>query len=134
MTATPQTCLLTSVGLHSVAVLFFFVSTAFIPAPSPNLSSPVLEIVSDSVRLTDGLTVGGPETPPSNPAAGTPPTAQQEPRFLEDPVLQAGERMLDDAAAQPHGRGCGTFMHALQGRFVQMARYQAPRLLRTAGF
>ncbi|MSU32486.1 MAG: TonB family protein [Pedosphaera sp.] len=73
MTATPQTCLITSVGLHAVAVLFFVVSTAFIPAPSPNLSSPVLEIVSDSVRLTDGLTAGGPETPPSNPTSGTPP-------------------------------------------------------------
>ena len=89
MTATPQTCLLTSVGLHSVAVLFFFVSTAFIPAPSPNLSSPVLEIVSDSVRLTDGLTVGGPETPPSNPAAGTPPTAQPS---APVPPLRQGTR------------------------------------------
>ena len=89
MTATPQTCLLTSVGLHSVAVLFFFVSTAFIPAPSPNLSSPVLEIVSDSVRLTDGLTVGGPETPPSNPATGTPPTV---PPSAPVPPLRQGTR------------------------------------------
>ena len=62
--------------------------------------------------------------------AGTPPTAEQEARLLEDPVRQASQGMLSDAAGPPHGPACGTFMHALQGRFMQMACHQPSRLLR----
>jgi hypothetical protein len=57
----------------------------------------------------------------------------KEPRFLEDPVLQADKGVLEDTAPQPHQLGRCARVLALQHRLVQVPRDEVLRTGRAAG-
>ena len=65
--------LLTSVGIHAAAAGLLVFAPALSSRTAPDVPSPVLEILPDNLRLTDGNTLGG-----GNPEA-RPPKAQQPP-------------------------------------------------------
>ena len=73
MTASTPNCLMASAGIHAAAVLFFLVSPVLLNHPRPDFSSPELTIESDSIRLTDGNSVGGGD-PDARPPQARPPT------------------------------------------------------------
>ncbi len=84
--------LLTSVGIHAAAVGVLLFAPALSSHTVQDAPSPVLEIIPDNLRLTDGNTLGGgnpdaqppkssaqPPTPPAPPAPAPPETPQPEP-------------------------------------------------------
>jgi TonB family protein len=74
--------LLTSVGIHAAAVGLLVFAPALSSRTAPDVPSPVLEILPDNLRLTDGNTIGG-----GNPEA-RPPKAQQPPAPSQPPVQE----------------------------------------------
>jgi len=77
LTANSQTCTLASAGIHATAVLLFLFAPALIPHPPLDPGSPVLEIESDRIRLTDGTTIGG-GNPDAHPPTQPPPKANSQ--------------------------------------------------------
>ena len=84
--------LLTSVGIHAAAVGVLLFAPALSSHTVQDAPSPVLEIIPDNLRLTDGNTLGGgnpdaqppkssaqPPAPPAPPAPAPPETPQPEP-------------------------------------------------------
>ena len=84
--------LLTSVGIHAAAVGVLLFAPALSSHTVQDAPSPVLEIIPDNLRLTDGNTLGGgnpdaqppkssaqPPAPPAPPAPPPPETPQPEP-------------------------------------------------------
>lgn len=84
--------LLTSVGIHAAAVGALLFAPALSSHTVQDAPSPVLEIIPDNLRLTDGNTFGGgnpdaqppkssaqPPAPPAPPAPTPPETPQPEP-------------------------------------------------------
>lgn len=84
--------LLTSVGIHAAAVGALLFAPALSSHTVQDAPSPVLEIIPDNLRLTDGNTLGGgnpdaqppkssaqPPAPPAPPAPTPPETPQPEP-------------------------------------------------------
>ncbi|MFM8878529.1 MAG: hypothetical protein ACKOKG_05245, partial [Verrucomicrobiota bacterium] len=63
--------LLTSLGIHAAAVGLLVFAPTLSSRTAQDVPSPVLEILPDNLRLTDGNTIGG-----GNPEA-QPPKAQQ---------------------------------------------------------
>ena len=84
--------LLTSVGIHAAAVGVLLFAPALSSHTVQDAPSPVLEIIPDNLRLTDGNTLGGgnpdaqppkssaqPPAPPAPPAPAPPEPPQPEP-------------------------------------------------------
>lgn len=83
---------LTSVGIHAAAVGVLLFAPALSSHIVQDVPSPILEIIPDNLRLTDGNTIGGgnpdaqppkssaqPPAPPAPPAPAPPETPQPEP-------------------------------------------------------
>jgi TonB family protein len=83
---------MTSVGIHAAAVGVLLFAPALSSHTVQDAPSPVLEIIPDNLRLTDGNTLGGgnpdaqppkssaqPPAPPAPPAPAPPETPQPEP-------------------------------------------------------
>jgi len=97
--------LLTSVGIHAAAVGLLVFAPALSSRTVPDVPSPVLEILPDNLRLTDGNTIGGgnPEArPPKGGAQQTspqPPPPQPEPPKAELPKVEPPK--ADPPKAEP---------------------------------
>ena len=74
--------LLTSLGIHAAAVGLLVFAPALSSRTAHDVPSPVLEILPDNLRLTDGNTIGG-----GNPEA-QPPKAQQPPAPPQPPAQE----------------------------------------------
>ena len=66
--------LLTAVGIHAAAVGVLLFAPALSSHTVQDVPSPILEIIPDNLRLTDGNTIGG-----GNPDAQTPKSSAQPP-------------------------------------------------------
>ncbi len=78
--------LLTSVGIHAAAVGVLLFAPALSSHTAQDVPSPILEIIPDNLRLTDGNTLGGgnpdaqpPKSSPQPPAPAPPEPPQPEP-------------------------------------------------------
>ena len=88
--------LLTSVGIHAAAVGVLLFAPALSSHTAQDVPSPILEIIPDNLRLTDGNTLGGgnpdaqpPKSSPQPPAPSVPPApAPPEPPQPEPPKTQ----------------------------------------------
>lgn len=85
--------LLTSVGIHAAAVGVLLFAPALSSHTAQDVPSPILEIIPDNLRLTDGNTIGGgnpdaqpPKSSPQPSAPTTPPPP--EPPQPEPPKTQ----------------------------------------------
>ena len=74
--------LLTSLGIHAAAVGLLVFAPALSSRTVQDQPSPVLEILPDNLRLTDGNTVGG-GNPEARPPKGGPQQASPEPPKAE---------------------------------------------------
>lgn len=70
--------LLTSVGIHAAAVGLLVFAPALSSRTVPDVPSPVLEILPDTLRLTDGNTLGG-GNPEARPPKGGPQQSSPQP-------------------------------------------------------
>lgn len=85
--------LLTSVGIHAAAVGLLIFAPALSSRTVQDTPSPILEIIPDNLRLTDGNTIGGgnpnAQPPKSGPQPPTPPVqTPPEPPQPEPPKTQ----------------------------------------------
>lgn len=71
---------MTSVGIHAAAVGLLVFAPALSSRTVPDAPSPILEIIPDNLRLTDGNTIGGgnPEAQPPKANVQPPGTPPQE--------------------------------------------------------
>ncbi len=85
--------LLTSVGIHAAAVAVLLFAPALSSHSVQDAPSPILEIIPDNLRLTDGNTIGGgnpdAQPPKSSPQPSAPPAPPPpEPPQPEPPKTQ----------------------------------------------
>lgn len=89
---------MTSVGIHAAAVGLLVFAPALSSRTVQDAPSPILEIIPDNLRLTDGNTIGGgnPEAqppkanpqPPGPPPSTPPPTSPPTPPPVEPPKAE----------------------------------------------
>jgi len=90
--------LLTSVGIHAAAVGLLVFAPALSSRTVHDAPSPILEIIPDNLRLTDGNTIGGGnpdaqppkanQQPPGPPPSVTPPTPPPKTPPVETPKTE----------------------------------------------
>jgi TonB family protein len=77
--------LLTSVGIHAAAVGLLVFAPALSSRTVQDTPSPILEIIPDNLRLTDGNTIGGGNPEAQPPKGGPQPPANPQPPAQEPP-------------------------------------------------
>jgi TonB family protein len=83
MNATTPNCLLASTAIHAAAFAFLLLAPLILPnSPKVTDSSPVLEIIPDDLKLTDGTTVGG-GNPEVKQAPAPAPTRTESPKNVQ---------------------------------------------------
>jgi len=77
--------LLTSVGVHAAAVGLLLFAPVLSSRTVQDTPSPILEIIPDNLRLTDGNTIGGGNPLAQPPKGGPQPSAPPQPPVQEPP-------------------------------------------------
>ncbi len=77
--------LLTSVGVHAAAVGLLLFAPVLSSRTVQDTPSPILEIIPDNLRLTDGNTIGGGNPNAQPPKGGPQPSAPPQPPVQEPP-------------------------------------------------
>lgn len=77
--------LLTSVGIHAAALGLLVFAPALSSRTAHDVPSPVLEILPDNLRLTDGNTIGGGNPLAQPPKGGPQPASPSQPPVQEPP-------------------------------------------------
>jgi len=77
--------LLTSVGVHAAAVGLLLFAPVLSSRTVQDTPSPILEIIPDNLRLTDGNTIGGGNPNAQPPKGGPQPSAPPQPPVPEPP-------------------------------------------------
>jgi len=77
--------LLTSVGVHAAAVGLLLFAPVLSSRTVQDTPSPILEIIPDNLRLTDGNTIGGGNPNAQPPKGGPQPSDPPQPPVPEPP-------------------------------------------------